>query len=127
MARLKCTGLTANDAAICGSAVAMTVPSRFSMKRAQATVSAMTADLSRLSMAMVYCLAGAIVRATMDERKFPGTLSIAIEAPDQPDVLPLLAESEAYHAALYPGESLHILDVVALRAPGVSFFVARID
>ena len=47
MARLSRTGLTPNDAAICGSAVAITVPSRFSMNSAQATVRAMIAERSR--------------------------------------------------------------------------------
>src|SRR6266550_5700004 len=59
MARLRCTGLTAKDAAICGSAVAITVPSRFSMKSAQATVRAMTADRSSWRMAMFYRPGGA--------------------------------------------------------------------
>src|SRR6266478_7905410 len=56
MARLRWTGLTAKDSAICGSAVAITVPSRFSMKSAQATVSAMTADRSSCRMAILYRL-----------------------------------------------------------------------
>jgi putative acetyltransferase len=76
----------------------------------------------------------------MDERKFPnddvvkgGAMkdmrreSIRIEAPDQADVLRLLAASDAYHMSLYPPESLYLLDPAALRAPGVSFYVARID
>ena len=41
MPRLRSTGCTPNDRAICGSAVAITVPSRFSMKNAAATRSAM--------------------------------------------------------------------------------------
>jgi len=71
----------------------------------------------------------------MDERKFPGDEeatdmvreSIRIEAPDQPDVLRLLAASDAYHMSLYPPESLYLLDPAALRAPGVTFYVARLD
>jgi putative acetyltransferase len=63
----------------------------------------------------------------MDERKFPNDEVIRIEAPDQPDVRRLLAESDAYHMNLYPPESLYLLDSAALRAPGVSFYVARID
>lgn len=70
----------------------------------------------------------------MDERKLPtdkpeerGPISIGIEAPDQPDVLILLAASDAYHTSLYPPESLSLLDPAALRAPGVAFQVARID
>jgi putative acetyltransferase len=62
----------------------------------------------------------------MDERKFADAVSIEAEAPNQPEIRHLLAESEAYHAELYPSESLHILDVAALEAPDVSFLVARI-
>jgi putative acetyltransferase len=69
----------------------------------------------------------------MDERKRPGDsaasdgtrISIRIEAPDQPEVLSLLAESDAYHRGLYPPENLYLLDPAALRAPGISFYVAR--
>src|SRR5208283_4076186 len=42
MPRLSRTGVSPNETAIAGSAVAITVPSRFSMNRAQATVSATT-------------------------------------------------------------------------------------
>src|SRR6266851_2649175 len=143
MARLRCTGLTAKDAAICGSAVAITVPSRFSMKSAQATVSAMTADRSSLGMPMFYCPSGAIRRRLLCEQPWMSAnspmkneaknaasmagVSIRIEAPDQPDVLELLAASDTYHLGLYPPESLYLLDPAALRAPGVTFYVARID
>lgn len=53
------------------------------------------------------------------------TLSIAIERPDQPETVALLAALDAYLTALYPPESNHILDVTALRAPDIFFFVAR--
>src|SRR3954451_21067807 len=56
MARLRWTGLTAKEVEIWGSAVAITVPSRFSMKSAQATVSAMIADRSSLRIPILYCL-----------------------------------------------------------------------
>lgn len=52
-------------------------------------------------------------------------LEIAIETPDQPEVAALLQASDAYMAALYPPESNHMLDVAALKGPGVAFFVAR--
>src|SRR5271166_1812874 len=42
MPMLRSTGLAPKDRAICGIAVAITVPSRFSMKNAPATRSAMT-------------------------------------------------------------------------------------
>ena len=41
-------------------------------------------------------------------------VTIAIERPDQPEVLPLLQASDCYHAALYPSESNHLVDVSAL-------------
>jgi putative acetyltransferase len=55
------------------------------------------------------------------------TLSIAIERPDQPETIALLAEFDSYLTALYPPESNHILDVATLRAPDIRFFVARED
>ncbi|MBM3602134.1 MAG: GNAT family N-acetyltransferase [Alphaproteobacteria bacterium] len=51
---------------------------------------------------------------------------IAIEGPEQPEILAMLAASDAYYAALYPTESNHLLDVASLKKPGVTFFVARI-
>lgn len=55
------------------------------------------------------------------------SLTLAIESPDQPEVRALLAASDAYHAALYPAESNHLLDIAALTAGGARFFVARLD
>ncbi|MBB4953389.1 putative acetyltransferase [Agrobacterium vitis] len=53
------------------------------------------------------------------------SVTIAQEAPRQPDVIRLLTLSDAYMASLYPAESNHLLDVSALEKPGVHFFVAR--
>jgi putative acetyltransferase len=53
--------------------------------------------------------------------------SIGIEDPAQPDVAALLRHGEAHSAALYPAESNHHLLLDALRAPNVSFHVARDD
>ena len=47
------------------------------------------------------------------------------EHPGQPEVAALLAELDAYLAALYPPEANHIMDVASLAAPDVRFFVAR--
>ena len=47
------------------------------------------------------------------------------ERPDQAEVVELLAELDRYLASLYPPEANHILDLQALLAPEVSFFVAR--
>lgn len=55
------------------------------------------------------------------------TFTLAIESPRQPDVERLLETLDAYQSALYPAESNHLLDVEALAAPGIRFFVARRD
>jgi putative acetyltransferase len=55
------------------------------------------------------------------------TFTLAIESPRQPDVLRLLEALDAYQSALYPAESNHFLDVAALAAPAIRFFVARRD
>lgn len=47
------------------------------------------------------------------------------ERPDQPEVAALLAALDSYLGALYPPEANHLLDVRALLAPEVAFFVAR--
>ncbi|MDP1648395.1 MAG: GNAT family N-acetyltransferase [Rubrivivax sp.] len=47
------------------------------------------------------------------------------ESPDQPEVAALLGALDGYLASLYPPEANHILDVQALLAPDVGFFVAR--
>lgn len=51
--------------------------------------------------------------------------TIAIERPDQPDVIALLKSSDAYHAALYPSQSNHLVDVSTLIGDNVRFLVAR--
>jgi putative acetyltransferase len=50
---------------------------------------------------------------------------ITIDNPCQPDIMELLAASDAYMAALYPAESNHLRDVAALQRPEVTFVVAR--
>jgi putative acetyltransferase len=52
---------------------------------------------------------------------------IAIEDPGQPELLALLADSDAYYAALYPAESNHLLDAAVLAATEVTFLVARVS
>jgi len=54
-------------------------------------------------------------------------LQIVIDNPRQPQILALLAASDAYMATLYPAESNHMLDVDALERPEVTFVVARVD
>ena len=55
----------------------------------------------------------------------PAEIVIRRERPDQPEVRALLAALDGYLASLYPPEANHILDVDALLAPEVRFFVAR--
>jgi putative acetyltransferase len=53
------------------------------------------------------------------------TLTIRVEPPDQPDVIVLIGELDAYANALYPPESNHLLDIASLCAPAVTFLVVR--
>jgi putative acetyltransferase len=54
-------------------------------------------------------------------------MQISVEHPDQPDVLELIKELDAYQIPLYPLESHHGIDIDALRAPNVLFAVVRDD
>jgi putative acetyltransferase len=54
-----------------------------------------------------------------------GAITIACEATGQPEVRALLGQSDAYHGALYPAESNHLVGAAALAAPNVRFLVAR--
>lgn len=54
-------------------------------------------------------------------------MNIAIEPPDQPEVIALIAELDAYQDTLYPPESRHALDLASLMQPNVLFAVARDD
>lgn len=56
-------------------------------------------------------------------------LSIVVqrEDPAQPEVRALIRELDDYLIALYDPEENHLLDIESLRAPDVSFFVARVD
>ncbi|WP_259782069.1 GNAT family N-acetyltransferase [Aestuariispira ectoiniformans] len=55
------------------------------------------------------------------------TVTIAGEAPDQPEILALIEALDRYQEALYPAESNHLLDIDSLKQPDISFFVARLD
>ncbi|RED52000.1 GNAT family N-acetyltransferase [Aestuariispira insulae] len=54
-------------------------------------------------------------------------ITIAIEEKIAPEVKALLDASDAFFADLYPPESNHLVDVSALEAADVTFFVARIS
>ncbi|HSV50805.1 MAG TPA: GNAT family N-acetyltransferase [Burkholderiaceae bacterium] len=52
-------------------------------------------------------------------------MRIALESPDQPEVIHLIAELDAYQDTLYPPESRHLLGLEALKQANVLFVVAR--
>jgi putative acetyltransferase len=54
-------------------------------------------------------------------------MTVAIESPDQPEVIALIADLDAYQDGLYPPESRHYLDLASLMGPNVLFAVARDD
>jgi len=54
-------------------------------------------------------------------------MNISPESPDQPEVIALIAELDAYQDTLYPPESRHSLDLDSLKRANVLFFVARDD
>lgn len=56
----------------------------------------------------------------------PPTLRMALESPDQPEVVALIDELDAYQKPLYPAESHHGIDLAALLRPEVLFAVARL-
>ncbi len=47
------------------------------------------------------------------------------ENPNQPEIIAMLEQLDAYFAALYPAESNHLMDVNSLCSPDVVFLVAR--
>ncbi len=54
-------------------------------------------------------------------------MHVSFESPDQPEVIALIAELDAYQDTLYPPESRHSLDLHSLKQPNVIFVVARSD
>jgi putative acetyltransferase len=52
-------------------------------------------------------------------------MHITFESPNQPEVIALIADLDAYHLTLYPPESVYALDLNALMQPEVKFAVAR--
>jgi putative acetyltransferase len=54
-------------------------------------------------------------------------MRIALERPDQPEVVRLIDELDAYQKPLYPPESHYGIDMDALMQPHVLFAVARSD
>ena len=52
-------------------------------------------------------------------------MQVSLEHPDQPDVISLIAELDAYQDTLYPAEARYSLDLASLCQPHVLFAVAR--
>ncbi|WP_321576197.1 MULTISPECIES: GNAT family N-acetyltransferase [Ramlibacter] len=52
-------------------------------------------------------------------------LRIALERPDQPEVLALVDALDAYQKPLYPAESFHGIDLPTMLRPNVLFAVVR--
>ena len=52
-------------------------------------------------------------------------MNVALERPDQPDVIQLIADLDAYQKPLYPPESHYGIGIAALSAAHVLFAVAR--
>ena len=50
---------------------------------------------------------------------------VSKESPDQPEVIALIAELDAYQDGLYPAEARYALDLASLKKPNVVFVVAR--
>lgn len=52
-------------------------------------------------------------------------MTVALESPDQPQVIALIAALDAYQDSLYPAECRYALDLATLCQPHVLFAVAR--
>jgi putative acetyltransferase len=52
-------------------------------------------------------------------------MRVTKETPDQPDVITLIAELDAYQDTLYPAEARYALDLASLKKSNVVFVVAR--
>jgi putative acetyltransferase len=63
--------------------------------------------------------------AILDAQPASASLRIAIERPDQPEIIALIDALDAYQRPLYPPESHHGVDIATLLQPGVTFVVAR--
>ena len=53
-------------------------------------------------------------------------MQIALEPANQPEILALIEQLDAYQKPLYPAESHHGIDMAALSQPHVIFAVARV-
>ena len=51
--------------------------------------------------------------------------AIALESPDQPEVLAMFDDATAYYEGLYPGDASYLPTVEELREPDTDFWVVR--
>lgn len=59
--------------------------------------------------------------------QYTAVMHIAFESPNQPEVIALIADLDAYQLTLYPPECVYALDLNALMQPEVKFAVVRVD
>jgi putative acetyltransferase len=52
-------------------------------------------------------------------------MRVSIESPNQPEIIALIADLDAYQDTLYPAEARYVLDLTALTQRNVLFAVAR--
>jgi putative acetyltransferase len=52
-------------------------------------------------------------------------MQVSKESPDQPEVIALIADLDAYQDTLYPAEARYALDLASLKKSNVIFMVAR--
>lgn len=52
-------------------------------------------------------------------------MRVSLEHPNQPEVIALIGELDAYQDTLYPAEARYALDLASLSLPNVLFAVAR--
>jgi putative acetyltransferase len=52
-------------------------------------------------------------------------MRVTLETPDQPEVIALIADLDAYQDTLYPAEARYALDMAALKKSNVVFAIAR--
>ena len=52
-------------------------------------------------------------------------MRVALETPNQPEAIALIAELDAYQDTLYPAEARYALDLASLVKPNVLFAVSR--
>lgn len=53
-------------------------------------------------------------------------MRVTLAVPDTPEIVALLAERDAYFAALYPERDTTLLPVASLAGPEVSFLIVRV-